>query len=186
MSWRTFRNGLQQVHLWVGLTLSIPFILIGLSGSAIVADAEPSRFQRAVRDVERRPSSADTDHRDREQVGAERRSARLLIRMPQGIWQPAHVQMAPPPGVVVPGGAKQSDHRHDLCRSCLARSPRQRGAAPQRPVHALSDVDASGADVPVLLRRTDRRLDGRRDVPVRYVRSHPVVAKARAVALGPV
>ena len=35
--WWKFRNALQQVHLWIGLTLSIPFILIGLSGSAIVA-----------------------------------------------------------------------------------------------------------------------------------------------------
>jgi uncharacterized iron-regulated membrane protein len=34
--WWKFRNALQQVHLWIGLTLSIPFILIGLSGSAIV------------------------------------------------------------------------------------------------------------------------------------------------------
>jgi uncharacterized iron-regulated membrane protein len=36
MGWRTFRNGLQTVHLWVGLVLSIPFVLIGLTGSLIV------------------------------------------------------------------------------------------------------------------------------------------------------
>ena len=36
MSWRTFRNGLQKVHLWVGLVLMIPIILIGISGSIIV------------------------------------------------------------------------------------------------------------------------------------------------------
>ncbi|HYM19009.1 MAG TPA: PepSY-associated TM helix domain-containing protein [Micropepsaceae bacterium] len=36
MSWRAFRNGLQTVHLWAGLILSIPFILIGLTGSLIV------------------------------------------------------------------------------------------------------------------------------------------------------
>jgi uncharacterized iron-regulated membrane protein len=36
MSWRSFRNGLQTVHLWAGLILSIPFILIGLTGSLIV------------------------------------------------------------------------------------------------------------------------------------------------------
>src|SRR5215472_2992684 len=36
MSWRAFRNGLQTVHLWAGLILSIPFILIGITGSLIV------------------------------------------------------------------------------------------------------------------------------------------------------
>jgi uncharacterized iron-regulated membrane protein len=36
MSWRSFRNGLQTVHLWAGLILSIPFILIGVTGSMIV------------------------------------------------------------------------------------------------------------------------------------------------------
>ena len=30
---RAFRRALQTVHLWVGLILSIPIILIGLSGS---------------------------------------------------------------------------------------------------------------------------------------------------------
>ena len=37
MSWRAFRKGLQLVHLWVGLILAIPFILIGLTGSIIIA-----------------------------------------------------------------------------------------------------------------------------------------------------
>src|SRR5258706_10532725 len=36
MSWNSFRNGLQTVHLWAGLVLSIPFILIGVTGSIIV------------------------------------------------------------------------------------------------------------------------------------------------------
>ena len=37
MSWNKFRKGLQFVHLWVGLLLSIPFILIGVTGSIIIA-----------------------------------------------------------------------------------------------------------------------------------------------------
>ena len=37
MSWHAFRRGLQLVHLWAGLILAIPFILIGLTGSMIIA-----------------------------------------------------------------------------------------------------------------------------------------------------
>ena len=37
MSWHKFRKGLQFVHLWAGLILAIPFVLIGLSGSIIIA-----------------------------------------------------------------------------------------------------------------------------------------------------
>jgi uncharacterized iron-regulated membrane protein len=44
MSWRAFRNGLQKVHLWVGLALSIPFILIGVSGSLIVVFSELPKY----------------------------------------------------------------------------------------------------------------------------------------------
>ncbi|MEA2824253.1 MAG: hypothetical protein QOF03_735, partial [Alphaproteobacteria bacterium] len=29
MSWNAFRKGLQLVHLWAGLILAIPFVLIG-------------------------------------------------------------------------------------------------------------------------------------------------------------
>ena len=36
MRWGQFRNLLQTVHLWAGLALSIPFILIGLSGSILM------------------------------------------------------------------------------------------------------------------------------------------------------
>ena len=36
MGWRSFRGLLQTLHLWVGLALSIPFILIGISGSLIL------------------------------------------------------------------------------------------------------------------------------------------------------
>jgi uncharacterized iron-regulated membrane protein len=36
MGWRTFRNALQKVHLWVGLVFMVPISLIGISGSIIV------------------------------------------------------------------------------------------------------------------------------------------------------
>jgi uncharacterized iron-regulated membrane protein len=37
MSWQKFRKGLQFVHLWVGLICAIPFVLIGVTGSIIMA-----------------------------------------------------------------------------------------------------------------------------------------------------
>src|SRR5258708_5569739 len=41
---RAFRRMLQTVHLWVGLILSIPIILIGLSGSALLVQREILRW----------------------------------------------------------------------------------------------------------------------------------------------
>src|SRR5258708_14294014 len=41
---RAFRRVLQTVHLWVGLILSIPIILIGLSGSALLVQREILRW----------------------------------------------------------------------------------------------------------------------------------------------
>src|SRR5579871_4883112 len=52
MTWWRFRNALQFVHLWAGLTLAIPFIVIGLTGSLIVAQdwyaelSAPAAFAR--------------------------------------------------------------------------------------------------------------------------------------------
>jgi len=45
MSWRGVRNGLQTVHLWAGLILSIPFILLGLSGSILMLQPEEQLWQ---------------------------------------------------------------------------------------------------------------------------------------------
>ena len=36
MRWNAFRNFLQTLHLWVGLALAIPFVIIGVTGSIIV------------------------------------------------------------------------------------------------------------------------------------------------------
>src|SRR6266436_5140593 len=38
--WRAFKRGLQTVHLWLGLILGIPIIVIGLSGSALLLQRE--------------------------------------------------------------------------------------------------------------------------------------------------
>ena len=40
MRWRSFRNGLMQVHLWLALILCLPMIVIGISGSALLLQRE--------------------------------------------------------------------------------------------------------------------------------------------------
>src|SRR5258708_8037636 len=37
MSWRAFGEGLQLVPWWAGLVMAIPFVVIGLTGSIIIA-----------------------------------------------------------------------------------------------------------------------------------------------------
>jgi len=38
--WRRFKGGLQTVHLWAGLILCLPIVLIGISGSALLVQSE--------------------------------------------------------------------------------------------------------------------------------------------------
>jgi uncharacterized iron-regulated membrane protein len=40
MTWRSFRGGLVKVHLWVAIILSLPMIVIGISGSALLVQRE--------------------------------------------------------------------------------------------------------------------------------------------------
>ena len=39
-AWRTFRRTLQTVHLWLGLALCIPIVVIGISGSALLLQSD--------------------------------------------------------------------------------------------------------------------------------------------------
>src|SRR4051812_9051955 len=39
-AWRTFRRCLQTVHLWLGLILCIPIVVIGVSGSALLIQSD--------------------------------------------------------------------------------------------------------------------------------------------------
>jgi uncharacterized iron-regulated membrane protein len=104
MTWWKFRNGLQKVHLWIGLLLSIPFILIGVSGSLIIVVHSLPDFSVpfSFSSGEHQPLTRILEAAEKAAPDGQRAS---LIRVPQGLWQPAHVQMSPPPGVVVPGGA---------------------------------------------------------------------------------
>jgi len=40
MRWRSFRKGLLKVHLWLAIILSLPMVLIGISGSALLVQRE--------------------------------------------------------------------------------------------------------------------------------------------------
>ena len=40
MRWRSFRKGLLKVHLWLAIVLSLPLVIIGLSGSALLLQRE--------------------------------------------------------------------------------------------------------------------------------------------------
>src|SRR6185295_1923149 len=39
-TWRAFKRGLQTIHLWLGLILALPIIVIGISGSALLLQRE--------------------------------------------------------------------------------------------------------------------------------------------------
>jgi uncharacterized iron-regulated membrane protein len=40
MTWRSFRKGLVKVHLWLAIVLSLPIVVIGISGSALLLQRE--------------------------------------------------------------------------------------------------------------------------------------------------
>jgi len=40
MTWRSFRNGLMQVHLWLALVSCLPMVVIGISGSGLLLQRE--------------------------------------------------------------------------------------------------------------------------------------------------
>ncbi|HYM17614.1 MAG TPA: PepSY-associated TM helix domain-containing protein [Micropepsaceae bacterium] len=40
MTWRSFRSGLVKVHLWLAIVLSLPMLVIGISGSALLVQRE--------------------------------------------------------------------------------------------------------------------------------------------------
>jgi uncharacterized iron-regulated membrane protein len=95
MTWWKFRNGLQKVHLWIGLALSIPFILIGVSGSLIIV-------MHARPDFDMPFAFSSGDHRPMTEIiaaaneAAPEGKAAALVRVPQGLWEPAAVQLTDP------------------------------------------------------------------------------------------
>jgi uncharacterized iron-regulated membrane protein len=105
MHWQKFRKGLQFVHLWAGLALAIPFVLIGVSGSIIIAMnvmsdyAPPSAPARG----EMRPM---TEILAAAQKASPENWPVAAINMPSSIGQAAAVQVALPPGRRPEGGGQ--------------------------------------------------------------------------------
>src|SRR4051812_17062446 len=105
MRWQKFRKGLQFVHLWAGLLLSVPFVLIGLSGSIIIAMNVMSEYL---------PPSAPARgemHSMSEILAAAQKAAPegwpvATISMPSRVGQTAAVQVALPPGRRPQGGGQ--------------------------------------------------------------------------------
>jgi len=103
VSWQKFRKGLQFLHLWAGLILAIPFVLIGASGSVIVATSLMSDYS---------PPSAPARgemHPMTEILAAAQKAAPegwpvATITMPSSVGQSAAVQVALPPGRRPQGG----------------------------------------------------------------------------------
>ena len=107
MGWQRFRSGLQFVHLWAGLILAIPIILIGVSGSIIIAmnvmtdHAPPSAPGRG-------PMHSMVDILAAAQKAAPPGWPVAIIRMPSSIGEPASVQVGLPPGRRPEGGGGQN------------------------------------------------------------------------------
>ncbi len=103
MTWWRFRNGLQFVHLWAGLVLAIPFVVIGITGSLIVAQdwiaelsAPAAPAQGIVRPITDIVAAAEKFAPSGWPVTA--------VNLPAHAGQPAAVQVGLPPGRRVPGG----------------------------------------------------------------------------------
>jgi uncharacterized iron-regulated membrane protein len=93
--WRPFKRGLQTVHLWAGLILCIPIVLIGISGSALLVQSEYLKWSV--------PSAAATGPKDSiahaiaaaQAVGPANASlGRVDLSLREG--EPVIVQLQPP------------------------------------------------------------------------------------------
>ena len=105
MHWQKIRKALQFVHLWVGLALAIPFVLIGVSGSIIIAI-------NAINDYAPPSAPARGEMRPMTEILAAAQKAApegwpvATITMPSSVGQPAAVQVALPPGRRPQGGGQ--------------------------------------------------------------------------------
>ena len=97
MGWQRFRKGLQFVHLWGGLICAVPFVLIGITGSTIIAlnvindYSPPSAPGRG----EMKPM---TEVLESAQRAVPQGWHIETIAMPASAGRPAALQMALPPG----------------------------------------------------------------------------------------
>jgi uncharacterized iron-regulated membrane protein len=103
MRWTAIRTALQTVHLWAGLILSIPFIVIGITGSLLVLAPDVPRLEAPVA-----PAAGPPQPLARV-IGAAKRSAPegwsvSALDLPRSAHAPATVQLQYQPGRRRPGG----------------------------------------------------------------------------------
>ncbi len=92
--WRRFRAVLMTVHLWAGLILAIPFILLGISGSILVLQPEAPRWSIPAATATGEIKSAEAILAAAEAVvPAGMRADRVL--MPQRSREPASIRFQP-------------------------------------------------------------------------------------------
>jgi uncharacterized iron-regulated membrane protein len=94
LDWSSFRRTLQTIHLWAGLALSIPFIVLGVTGSILLLQPEMPRL-----DMPEAPGRGEI--KSLEQIVAAAKAtlppeARVTrINMPQRLGEPAVVRHVP-------------------------------------------------------------------------------------------
>ena len=90
--WYVFRNGLRTVHLWAGLILATPFILLGLSGSLLMLQPEAPRWSLP------RASAIGAQQSLEAIMGAARaslpNSTATRVTMPKSLGEPVTVRFA--------------------------------------------------------------------------------------------
>jgi len=91
--WRSIRSGLQTVHLWAGIIFSIPFILLGLSGSILMLQPEAPRWSLPRATAEGETQSLEAILAAARTVLPE--SAATRLSLPDHKGEPATVRFEP-------------------------------------------------------------------------------------------
>jgi uncharacterized iron-regulated membrane protein len=97
MSWGKFRAALQTVHLWAGLALSIPFILIGVSGSLLVLLADLPSFEIPTASARGAPQPLGRIIEAASRFAPDGWTAGAVV-LPRKPGEPAGVEFQLPPG----------------------------------------------------------------------------------------
>jgi uncharacterized iron-regulated membrane protein len=93
---RSFRNGLQTVHLWTGILLSLPFVLLGLSGSILMLQPEEPKWSMPHA---RARGEAQTIEAILAAAASQLPDARATrIDLPEGVGEPATIRFEPQDG----------------------------------------------------------------------------------------
>jgi uncharacterized iron-regulated membrane protein len=139
MGWRSFRGLLQTLHLWVGLALSIPFILIGVSGSLILLIAVVNAHAPPAAPARGEMKPLATILAAAQAATPEGYSVQSAI-LPGRLGRPAAVQIGVNPGGRPPEGpnlAGTTIYVDPVSLKILGSEPRRRAGFMNRNLHTL-------------------------------------------------